>query len=137
MQVVFKALGFPEITDEEVMQNVLANGSKDVTHKRNINEDLKAAKRIQDGDVSGLDIVKALANSEYTDVAQSILEMLKQRISGDYLHTAAILDDRFQVHSSINNPNTYAGPGTGYRLEGEEWEKVKRIPQAIAPDTIN
>ena len=137
MQVVFKALGFPEITDEEVMQNVLANGSKDVTHKRNINEDLKAAKRIQDGDVSGLDIVKALANSEYTDVAQSILEMLKQRISGDYLHTAAILDDRFQVHSSINNPNTYAGPGTGYRLEGEEWEKVKRIPQAIDPDTIN
>ena len=63
--------------------------------------------------------------------------MLKQRISGDYLHTAAILDDRFQVHSSINNPNTYAGPGTGYRLEGEEWEKVKRIPQAIDPDTIN
>ena len=87
--------------------------------------------------MSGLDIVKALANSEYTDVAQSILEMLKQRISGDYLHTAAILDDRFQVHSSINNPNTYAGPGTGYRLEGEEWEKVKRIPQAIDPDTIN
>lgn len=52
MQAVFRVLGFPEITDEEVEQNVLANGSKDVTALRDVNEDLKAAKRILDGDVA-------------------------------------------------------------------------------------
>ena len=41
------------------------------------------------------------------------------------------------MHSSINNPNTYQGPGTGYRLDGEEWEKVKNIPQAFDCDSIS
>ena len=83
-----------------------------------------------------MDIVKALIGTECNDVAVSILEMLKQRVSGDYLHTSAVLDADFHVHSSINNPNTYAGPGTGYRLDGEAWEKVKDIPQALDPESI-
>ena len=136
MQAVFRVLDFPEITDEEIEQNVLANGSKDVTALRNVNEDLKAAKRILDGGVCGLDVVKALDRSGYTDVASSLLEMLKQRVSGDYLHTAAILDKDFNVHSSVNSPNHYQGPGTGYRLEGEEWEKVKNIPQVFDCQSI-
>ena len=131
MQAVFRVLGFPEITDEEVEQNVLANGSKDVTVLRDVNEDLKAAKRILDGDVSGLDVVKALDGTGFTDVAEALLNMLKQRVSGDYLHTAAILDKDFHVYSSVNSPNTYQGPGTGYRLDGEAWEKVKKIPQVF------
>ena len=44
MQAVFDRLGFPPVSDEEVEQNVLANGSKDVTALRDVNEDLKAAK---------------------------------------------------------------------------------------------
>ena len=131
MQAVFRVLGFPEITDEEVEQNVLANGSKDVTALRDVNEDLKAAKRILDGDVSGLDVVKALDSTGFTEVAEALLNMLKQRVSGDYLHTAAILDRNFHVYSSVNSPNTYQGPGTGYRLDGEAWEKVKNIPQVF------
>ena len=114
----------------------MAHGSKDINIKRDINEDLKAAKRIQDGEFNGVDIVKALIGTECNDVAVSILEMLKQRVSGDYLHTSAVLDADFHVHSSINNPNTYAGPGTGYRLDGEAWEKVKDIPQALDPESI-
>ena len=131
MQAVFDRLGFPPVSDEEVEQNVLANGSKDVTALRDVNEDLKAAKRIQDGEIGGLDVVKALDASGFSDIAASLLEMLKQRVSGDYLHTAAILDKDFHVHSSVNNPNTYQGPGTGYRLDGAEWERVKNIPQAF------
>lgn len=136
MQAIFAALNFPPVTDEEVEQNVLANGSKDVSARRDINEDLKAAKRILDGEVSGVDIVRALADGGFTDVAEAVLNMLKQRVSGDYLHTAAILDKDFNVFSGINSPNTYQGPGTGYRLKGEEWEKVKNIPQAFDCDSI-
>jgi len=136
MQIVFKALGFPEITDQEIEECVYAHGSKDIPTKRDINEDLKAAQKIQNGEFTGVDIVKALIGTECNDIAVSILEMLKQRISGDYLHTAAVLDDSFHVHSSVNDPNTYAGPGSGYRLDGEEWEKVKNIPQAFDPESI-
>ena len=77
------------------------------------------------------DVVKALDSTGFTEVAEALLNMLKQRVSGDYLHTAAILDKDFHVHSSVNNPNTYQGPGTGYRLDGAEWERVKNIPQAF------
>ena len=135
MQALFDRLGFEPVTEEQVEQCVYAHGSNDITAKRKIDEDLRSAKRIQEGEINGLDLVKALAASGHEDVARSILEMLKQRISGDYLQTAAILDRDFHVHSSVNDKNTYRGPGTGYRLEGEAWEKVKAIPQAFDPKT--
>lgn len=135
MQALFDQLGFEPVTDEQVEQCVFAHGSKDITAKRRVDEDLRAAKRVIDGEVNGLDIVRALAKSGHEDVARSVLEMLKQRVSGDYLQTAAILDSEFHVHSSVNDKNTYRGPGTGYRLTGGEWEKVKNIPQAFDPET--
>ena len=135
MQALFDRLGFEPVTEEQVEQCVYAHGSNDITAKRKIDEDLRSAKRIQEGEINGLDLVKALAASGHEDVARSILEMLKQRISGDYLQTAAILDRDFHVHSSVNDKNTYRGPGTGYRLKGEAWEKVKAIPQAFDPKT--
>ncbi len=135
MQALFDRLGFEPVTEEQVEQCVYAHGSNDITAKRKIDEDLRSAKRIQEGELKGLELVKALAARGHEDVARSILEMLKQRISGDYLQTAAILDRDFHVHSSVNDKNTYRGPGTGYRLEGEAWEKVKAIPQAFDPKT--
>ncbi len=31
----------------------------------------------------------------------------------------------------MNDPNRYTGPGTGYRLEGERWERLRRLPYAV------
>jgi len=131
MQSLFDRLGFEPVTDEQVEQCVYAHGSHDITAKRKVEEDLKAAKRILDGEVNGLDIVRVLVQTGHKEIAVSILEMLKQRVSGDYLQTAAILDKDFNVHSSINDKNIYQGPGTGYRVEGEVWETIKNIPQAF------
>ncbi len=39
----------------------------------------------------------------------------------------------FHVLSAINDANDYAGPGTGYRLEGERWAKLQAIRQAQSP----
>jgi hypothetical protein len=33
----------------------------------------------------------------------------------------------------VNDPNEYAGPGTGYRLEGERWALLQSLPQVVAP----
>src|SRR6185295_10180630 len=32
------------------------------------------------------------------------------------------------VHSAVNDPNDYRGPGTGYRLEGERWALLQALP---------
>ncbi|MDF2633767.1 MAG: Glycerol dehydratase [Pelosinus sp.] len=132
LQAVFKELGFPAITDEEVEAATYAHGSKDVP-ARNVVEDLKAAQELMSRGITGIDIVKALAKNGFNDLAGHILNILKQRISGDYLHTSAILDKDFNVISAVNSRNDYRGPGTGYQMSDERWNEIKNISQAINP----
>ena len=135
IQAVFKELGFPAITDEEVEAATYAHGSKDMP-ERNIVEDLKAAEEMLKNKVTGLDIVKALSANGFDDVANNVLNMLKQRVTGDYLQTSAILDTEFNVLSAVNDKNDYMGPGTGYRISKERWEEIKNIPNVIKPEDI-
>ena len=135
MQAIFAELGFPEVTDEEVEAATYAHGSKDMPD-RNVVEDLKAAQSILSNGITGLHVVKALYRKGFEDVAQSILNMLKQRVAGDYLHTSAIIDDKGYVISAVNDVNDYQGPGTGYQINKERWEEIKNIPSAIRPDSI-
>ncbi|EAE6663052.1 propanediol/glycerol family dehydratase large subunit [Listeria monocytogenes] len=130
IQAVFDKLGLPEVTDAEVEAATYARGSKDMP-ERNMVEDIKAAAEMMDRGVTGLDVVKALSAGGFDDVAESVLNMLKQRVSGDFLHTSTIIDKDWNVISSVNDLNDYAGPGTGYRLEGERWEKLKDIAVAV------
>ena len=130
VQAVFKSLGLTEITDEQVEAVTYAHGSHD-TLSRDVAADLMAADDFMKRGVTGVDVVRALADSGFTELAESILNMLKQRVIGDYMHTAAILDRNFQVMSGVNTPNDYMGPGTGYRVEGERWEEIKAIPHRI------
>ncbi|WP_042273729.1 propanediol/glycerol family dehydratase large subunit [[Clostridium] dakarense] len=136
IQAVFKELGFPTVTDEEVEAATYAHGSKDMP-ERNIVEDLKAAEEMLKNRITGLDIVKALSKHGFDDVAQNILNMLKQRVTGDYLQTSAILDENFDVISAVNDVNDYKGPGTGYRLSEERWNEIKNIPNVIKPEDID
>ncbi len=135
IQALFAQLGLPEITDEEVQAATYANGSKDMPD-RDMVEDIKMAAELLDRGATGLDLVKGLADGGHKDVAESVLNLLKQRVAGDFLQTSAIFDENWQVISAVNDKNDYAGPGTGYRLEGAEWEKVKAIPNAINPKDV-
>jgi propanediol dehydratase large subunit len=135
LQAVFKELGLPEITDEEVTAATYAHGSKDMP-ERNVVEDLKAAGEMLTRGITGVDVVKALYKNGYMDVAQNVLNMLKQRVSGDYLHTSAIINKNFEVISAVNDLNDYSGPGTGYQISEERWNEMKDIPNAIKPDSI-
>lgn len=135
VQAVFKYLGLTEVTDEQVEAVVYAHGSKD-TLKRDVASDLMSADDLMKRGITGIDVVKALAESGFEELAKSILEMLKQRVIGDYMHTAAILDENFQVMSGVNTPNDYMGPGTGYRVDGKRWEEIKAIPHIIDPNNF-
>jgi propanediol dehydratase large subunit/glycerol dehydratase large subunit len=130
LQALFLELGLTPVTDEEVEAATYAHGSKDMPD-RDVVADLKAASDMMARGITGLDVAKALAKTGFEDIAENVLNMLKQRISGDYLHTSAILDKDFKTISAVNDVNDYAGPGTGYRLSPERWEEIKNIPNAI------
>ncbi|MDR1212853.1 MAG: propanediol/glycerol family dehydratase large subunit [Propionibacteriaceae bacterium] len=135
IQALYRELGLPEITDAEVEAATYGHGSKDMPD-RNVVEDLKAADNVLKRGLTGIDLVKALARAGYEDVAGSVFGMLKQRVSGDYLHTAAILTKDFNVVSAVNYPNDYRGPSTGYQLSDERWAEIKNIRKAIDPESI-
>ena len=135
LQAVFEEIGLPPITDKEVEDVTYAHGTKDIG-VRNVPEDLRAIEDMMKRGTTGLDVVKALAKHGFNDVAEAVLTMLKGKVTGDYLHTSALFDSNFNVLSAVNDANDYEGPGTGYRLEGERWELLKNIPQAISPADI-
>ena len=135
VQAVFRNLGLSPVTDEQVEAVTYAHGSKD-TPERDVTSDLMAAEDVLKRGITGIDVVKALAETGFEDIASSVLNMLKQRVVGDYMQTAAILDKDFHVLSGVNTPNDYMGPGTGYRVEGERWEEIKQIPHIINPKDI-
>jgi propanediol dehydratase large subunit len=135
LQAVFEELELPPITEAEVEAATYAHGSKDMPD-RNVPEDLRAVDEMMNRGTTGIDVVKALAKCGYGDVAQNVLNMLKGKVSGDYLQTSAIFDENFNVVAAVNDLNDYEGPGTGYRLEGERWEMLKDIPAAISPEDV-
>ena len=135
VQAVFRNLGLSPVSDEQVEAVTYAHGSKD-TLPRDVTADLAAAEDVLKRGITGIDVVKALAETGFEDVAASVLNMLKQRVAGDYMQTAAILDRDFHVLSGVNTPNDYMGPGTGYRVDGERWEEIKQIQHIINPKDI-
>jgi propanediol dehydratase large subunit len=90
--------------------------------------DVEAADRALERKVSGLDVALALDRRGFVEVAEAIVDMQRQRVSADYLQTSAVIDPDGLVRSAVNDPNSYLGPGTGYRLEGERWELLQALP---------
>jgi propanediol dehydratase large subunit len=132
VQAVFSGLGFPRVTDDEVEAATYGYGSRDVPD-RDRAADVAAADRILEGTVSALDVVRELHAAGFTDVAEAVLGMQRQRVSGDYLQTSAIVEPDGTVRSAVSDPNRYEGPGTGYRLEGERWELLQQLPYVLDP----
>lgn len=135
LQAVFKGLGLPDITDEEVEAATYADVHEDMP-KRDKVADMKAAQNLMDRGITAVDVIKALVDNDFKDVAEAILNLQKQKVVGDYLQTSAIFDQNWHVESAVNEGNDYQGPGTGYRLydDPEEWKKVTDIPQVIDPE---
>jgi propanediol dehydratase large subunit len=135
VQAVFAELGLPAITDEEVVDATTgydAHGMPD----RDRAADVHAADELLARGVSGLEVALALDRRGFEDVAEAVLGMQRQRVSADYLQTAAVIDADGFVHSAVNDPNEYAGPGTGYRLEGDRWQLLQALPQVVAPEEL-
>jgi propanediol dehydratase large subunit len=130
VQAVFAELGFPAISDEEVRLATTCLDSRDLPD-RDRAADVVAGDRVLGERISGLDVARALERRGFPDVAAAVFDMQRQRVAADYLQTSAIIDEHGTVRSAVNDPNSYTGPGTGYQLEGERWERLRRLPHAI------
>jgi propanediol dehydratase large subunit len=62
--------------------------------------------------------------------------MLKARVVGDYLQTAAIFDEDMNVLSAVTDPNDYAGPGTGYEPSPRRQAEIDAIRQARSVEDL-
>ncbi len=95
--------------------------------------DVEAADELLARGVSGLDVALALDQRGFGEIAEAVLSMQRQRVSADYLQTSSVIDADGLVHSAVNDPNLYSGPGTGYQLEGERWELLQSLPNVVDP----
>ena len=130
VQAVFGELGLPPISDAEVRAAAYGYDSRDVPD-RDRAADVEAADRVLTDGISGLDVARALSRRGFADVAEAVVGMQRQRVAADYLQTAAVIAPDGIVHSAVNDPNDYRGPGTGYRLEGERWALLRALPHEL------
>jgi propanediol dehydratase large subunit len=130
VQAVFAELGFPPITDEEVRLAATCLDSRDLPD-RDRAADVLAGDRVLAERISGLAIARALERRGFPEIAAAVFDMQRQRVSADYLQTSAVISAGGEVVSAVNDPNLYTGPGSGYRLEGERWERLRRLPYAV------
>ena len=132
VQAVFAELGLPPVTDAEVEAAATAHSSEQLP-ERDRAADVEAADELLARGVTALDVALALDRRGFDDVAEAVVGMLRQRVSGDYLQTSAVIEPDWLVRSAVNDPNLYLGPGTGYRLEGERWELLQSLPHVVDP----
>ncbi len=135
VQAVFSELGLPPVTDAEVEAATTGHSSADIP-RRDRAADVEAADALLDRGTSALDVALALDRCGFTDEAEAVIGMLRQRIAADYLQTSAVIEPDGLVRSAVNDPNVYEGPGTGYRLEGERWDLLRALPHGIDPRTL-
>src|SRR5205823_753465 len=132
VQAVFDELGLPPITDAEVEAATFASTSRELPD-RDRGADAEAADRLLAAGTGAVEIVRALDARGFTEVAEAIVGMQRQRVSADYLQTSAVIAADGTVHSAVNDPNLYSGPGTGYRLEGGRWQLLQSLPYVVDP----
>ncbi len=130
VQAVFEELGLPAVSDAEVEAATVGYDSRDMPD-RDRAADVEAADGALARGVSGLDVALALDRRGFRDVAEAILGMQRQRLSGDYLQTSAVVGADGLVRSAVSDPNAYRGPGSGYTLDGERWQLLQALPHVV------
>lgn len=134
LSAVLDELGLAEVTQAMRSSVVFASGS-DETESFTAGEATGISEKIKERGITAIDVVKALAKRGFEPEAENLLFMLRQRVSGDYLQTSAIIRDG-EVMSAVNAPNDYQGPGTGYRMKPERWQEVSDIRGVLSRDRV-
>lgn len=134
MAAVLDELDLAKVEAENLRSVIFASGSRD-THGFMPGEVMPISEAIRKRGIGAIDVVRALANRGYRDEAENLLFILRQRVSGDYLQTSAIVRDK-RVISAVNDLNDYRGPATGYRMSEKRWSDIKAVRGVLTKDSV-
>lgn len=134
LAAVLDDLGLATVGRSRMMSVVFASGSQE-TESFTAGEVTPISAAIKARGITAVDVVRALARRGFTAEAENLLLMLRQRVSGDYLQTSAMVRDG-RVISAINDPNDYQGPATGYHMTPERWRAVRGIRDVLTRDGV-
>ncbi len=129
LAAVFKHLRLADATGAMKASVVAASGSDETASfsprdVAMISEDIKAR------GITVIDVIKALAVTGYRVEAENLLNVVKLRLSGDYLQTSAMVRNG-KVVSAVNDPNSYRGPGSGYQLSDDRRREITEIRDVL------
>ena len=134
LAAVLDELGLAMPTPEMLQSVIVASGS-DETTTYSAGEVARLSEAIEKRGITALDVVEALAKRGFDAEAENLLDLLKHRVSGDYLQTAAVIREG-RILSAVNDPNDYAGPGTGYRPTPERLAEIDAIRDVLDRETV-
>jgi propanediol dehydratase large subunit len=129
LAAVLHELGLAKPTTDMLASVIVASGS-DETRSFTPHQATLISEIIAERGITVIDVIKALALRGYREEAENLLAIVKLRVTGDYLQTSAIVRDG-RVISAINDPNDYAGPGSGYRVAEERRLQLNNIRDVL------
>ena len=126
---VLEHLGLATPTSDMKASVVAASGSDDTVSYLPRDVTL-ISEAIKTRGITVVEVIQALARRGFAEEAQNLLNLVKLRVSGDYLQTSAVIRDG-RIVSAVNDPNDYLGPGTGYRLSPARRGEIANIRDVL------
>ncbi|MSP82702.1 MAG: propanediol/glycerol family dehydratase large subunit [Alphaproteobacteria bacterium] len=134
LSAVLDELGLASPTAAMKASVVVASGSDD-TESFGPRDAALIAQGIQARGLDVVDVIRALARRGFGAEAQNLLNLVRLRLSGDYLQTSAMIRDG-RVLSAVNDPNDYGGPGTGYRVSPARRDQMAGLRDVLDRPTV-
>jgi dehydratase large subunit/dehydratase medium subunit len=134
LAAVFEDLELGKPTPQMLESVVIASGS-DETQSYTPRDAGIISEAIKVRGIMVIDVIRSLARRGFTEEAENLLSMVKLRVAGDYLQTSAIVRNG-RVISAVNDANTYAGPGSGYRLNETRRREINAIRDQLDQNEV-
>jgi propanediol dehydratase large subunit len=129
LSAVYEELGLAIATADMKASVLVASGS-DETRSFKTRDVAVISESIKARGITVIDVIKALAKRGFREEAENLLNVVKLRVSGDYLQTSAMVRDG-KIVSAVNDPNDYGGPGSGYRMSPERRKEIIGIRDVL------
>ncbi|HEY8246266.1 MAG TPA: propanediol/glycerol family dehydratase large subunit [Hyphomicrobium sp.] len=134
ISAVLEELGLGQPT-EDMKSSVVAASGSDETRSYLPRDVVPISESIKERAITVVDVIKALARRGFIEEAENLLNILRLRVSGDYLQTSALVRDG-RILSAINDPNDYLGPGTGYRVSEARRQQIVAIRDVLTREEV-
>lgn len=122
---VLAELDLAQVSEPMKASVAVASGSND-TASFSAGDASRISAAIEARGITVIDVIRALHKRGFVEEAQNLLNLVRLRLSGDYLQTSALIRDG-RIVSAVNDPNDYQGPGTGYRVDAERRREIGGI----------